>query len=201
MFIPVRLCRNSCMSVIPILAITTDIHYSVQIDSDVLWFKLFLISHAWMHHNMFGIKWKQIKYPKWWAQYHYSCFFFDENKFLRNRVSFILGRTVSYVNDASWKKNKEGSTYRPANGMRTYRLTNGIWEQIRWKLILFYNFGLEIAWNRNSSKIRAFLEIVTIHQNTEELNNLVLNWPRFLSISQLNFWILVKLYGTEKKNL
>ena len=57
-----------------------------------------------MHHNMFGIKWKQIKYPKWWAQYHYSCFFFDENKFLRNRVSFILGRTVSYVNDASWKK-------------------------------------------------------------------------------------------------
>ena len=94
MFIPVRLCRNSCMSVIPILAITTDIHYSVQIDSDMLWFKLFLISHAWMHHNMFGIKWKQIKYPKWWAQYHYSCFFFDENKFLRNRVSFILGRTV-----------------------------------------------------------------------------------------------------------
>ena len=42
------------------LVISTQHHYSAQIDFDMHEFKLFLFSHAWRYHHVFGIKWKKM---------------------------------------------------------------------------------------------------------------------------------------------
>ena len=41
------------------LVISTQHHYSAQIDFDLHEFKLFLFSHAWRYCHVFGIKWKE----------------------------------------------------------------------------------------------------------------------------------------------
>ena len=45
------------------LVISTEHHYSAQIDFDMQEFKLFLFSHALRYHHVFGIKWKKRKCP------------------------------------------------------------------------------------------------------------------------------------------
>ena len=47
------------------LVISTQHHYSAEIDFDMHEFKLFFFIHALRYHHVFGIKWKKRKCP-WW---------------------------------------------------------------------------------------------------------------------------------------
>ena len=79
------------------LVISTQHHYSAQLDFDMHEFKLFLFSNALRYRHVFGIKWKKGKCPWTWSRKFEENLGGNENISLIKRVSFFLGHTVLQI--------------------------------------------------------------------------------------------------------
>ena len=90
------------------LVISTQHHYSAQIDFDIHEFKLFFFSrYALRYHHVFGIKWKKRKCPWKWSKL-YNLITTWQWRYLTDKTGFfLLGHTVYKHWKYRHKQNKE----------------------------------------------------------------------------------------------